>query len=185
VPALGTISGIVTQASNGIPVPGVTISLIPTSGDPLSTATSIYGPYGLGSLPLQTWEIRPSLNGSQGTAIDMDDVLMVLDASVGLLELTPEQRFAADVSGNGVVTSTDASLILQFMNNVITRFPAADDCKSDWVFLPDPPPGGQGVDPVLDSPACTPGHILLDPLTGDATNQNFRAVLFGDVNGSH
>jgi hypothetical protein len=53
----------------------------------------------------------------------MNDVDLALNAAVGLVELNEQQHFAADVSGNGIVTSRDASLILQFMQHIIARFP--------------------------------------------------------------
>jgi hypothetical protein len=163
----------------------VAIALLPVSGPPMSALTGPGGTYAVQSVPEQTWAIVPSLVGSQGAAIDMNDVHLLLDAAVGLETFTTEQHFAADVSGNGIVTSHDASLILQFMSGTLARFPAADACGSDWIFLPDAPPSsGQEIPPFLDleNEICTLGRILHDPLASDAVNQDFRAVLLGDVN---
>ena len=179
---LGSVSGVVVHAITGAAIAAVSIELVPTSGSTMSTQTGPGGAYALQSVPLQTWMIKPSMNGHQGAAIDMNDVDLLLDAAVGLTSLTEEQHLAADVSGNGIVTSHDASLILQLMAGTITRFPAATACQSDWIFLPDAPPaGGQEIPPHLQDGACTPGQIRHDPLSGDAVNQDFRGVLLGDV----
>lgn len=176
------MSGVVVHAITGAAIAAVSIELVPTSGSTMSTQTGPGGAYALQSVPLQTWMIKPSMNGHQGAAIDMNDVDLLLDAAVGLTSLTEEQHLAADVSGNGIVTSHDASLILQLMAGTITRFPAATACQSDWIFLPDAPPaGGQEIPPHLQDGACTPGQIRHDPLSGDAVNQDFRGVLLGDV----
>src|SRR5262249_53507168 len=46
------------------------------------------------------------------------DASRVLQATVGLVTLTPNQRIAADGNNNGAVTGVDASLILQKVVNI-------------------------------------------------------------------
>jgi hypothetical protein len=45
--------------------------------------------------------------------VDSTDARIVLQASVGKVELSDEQKKAADFNGDGKVDSTDARLILQ------------------------------------------------------------------------
>jgi len=116
----------------------------------------------------------------------MADVELALEAAVGTRVLSQEEQLAADVTGNGTVTSADASLIWQFSLNLISRFPVAEACGSDWVLIPDATAiGGQQInDPVIAGGECALGTIVLDPLTGVVEDRNFRAILFGDIDGS-
>jgi hypothetical protein len=173
-------------ACNDEPLASADVDLIPAAGQTLTTETVADGNYNFSSLSQQAWTIKPSIQGQQGGAITADDAIIVLDAAVGKITLTPQQHLAADVTGNGAVTSTDAALIIQFSMGMITTFPVADLCGSDWVFVPDAADmsGQQVTDPVIESGMCIPGTIVLDPLTGQVDNRNFRAILFGDVDES-
>ncbi|MBU3969035.1 dockerin type I repeat-containing protein, partial [Patescibacteria group bacterium] len=48
--------------------------------------------------------------------INCTDVSMIQKSVVGTITLTADQKFRADVDGNGIVQSYDASLILQKYN---------------------------------------------------------------------
>lgn len=64
--------------------------------------------------------------------IEKSDVKKILDyttsanKSLEILNWTDNQVLAADVDGNGHITSNDASLILQFQNNKIKKFPVEE-----------------------------------------------------------
>ncbi len=51
------------------------------------------------------------------------DASLTLQASVGLVFLSPSQEILADVDGNGEIQAFDASLILQYVVGLITEFP--------------------------------------------------------------
>ena len=55
--------------------------------------------------------------------VNNDDALMVLQAVIGAIELTPDEQILADVSGNGIVGALDAAYILQYAAGLITIFP--------------------------------------------------------------
>jgi hypothetical protein len=69
---------------------------------------------------------------------------------------------------------------------LISRFPVAVACDSDWVFfpIPTPAPGGQTTFPNPRVTPCQPASISYDPLSGQAIGQNFLAILFGDCTGN-
>jgi hypothetical protein len=113
----------------------------------------------------------------------MKDAEAALQYAVGLRTLTAEQLIAGDVTGNGTVTSQDASLILQFALGLQTSFPASSLCGSDWAFFPTASalPNQALTEPVLLQQICTVGAIKLNPLSGSASARNFRAIQFGDI----
>jgi sugar lactone lactonase YvrE len=181
----GAVSGTIRHVTSSLPVPGVSVRLVPTSGTTLSTTSSASGAYAFSSVAEQTWSIEPVLLGGTASAIEVEDALAALDAAVGTIVLTPEQQLAADVTGNGEVTSHDASLIWQFALGLITTFPAAVVCESNWVFIPDASPlaGQTTIAPQISQQNCTRGAIRLSPLVGTTPNRDFRAILLGDVDG--
>ena len=90
------------------------------------------------------------------------------------------------MTANGSVTALDAARILQRVVGIAPTLPVAQSCASDWAFLPeaDTLPNQTVLDPVPDTSNCRMGSIALNPLQGDAPNQDFRAVLFGDCTGN-
>jgi hypothetical protein len=173
-------------ACNDEPIAAAVVDLVPDAGQTQSTQTAPSGSYSFTALNQETWTIRPSIDGQHASAITQDDVDLALEAAVGTRTLTPEEFLAADVTGNGQVTSEDASLIKRYTMGSVTQFPVALLCSSDWILVPDADPmSGQVVHPPeIGSGTCTLGTIVLDPLNGAVDNRNFRAILFGDVDGS-
>jgi hypothetical protein len=53
----------------------------------------------------------------------MADAVMVAQAAIGLITLTPTQQQAAQVSGSGKVDIYDAYLISAYVDGVIAKFP--------------------------------------------------------------
>ena len=68
--------------------------------------------------------------------VSLDDRVTVFDAQLVIEHMTGEQTLtgdalnAAEVSGNGLVTSFDASLILQYALEIINCFPVEPGCES-------------------------------------------------------
>lgn len=181
--ASGAISGQIVHFDGGAPLSSVSVTLAPSSGSPLSTQTSAAGTYSFAPVAEQTWTIRPSLSGGPTQTVDFNDAATALAVAVGALTLSPERHLAADVSGNGEVTSHDASLILQVAMGISTSFPAATLCGSDWLFFPQASSLANQtlISPQVMPQGCVPGAIRLSPLSGSVTNRNFRALRFGDV----
>ena len=63
--------------------------------------------------------------------VSYDDASLVAKYATGLLDLAPEQIWAADVDGNGEVNTNDEDLILQYAAGLIDEFPA-DNGQVDY-----------------------------------------------------
>jgi len=89
--------------------------------------------------------------------------------------LTGPQRLACDTSGDGQVDVDDAVLILQYVVGLTTRFPAAQNCNSDWAFMPQPVmvPNEVKVFPMLSRNSCQGGALSFEPLAASVTDQDF------------
>jgi hypothetical protein len=76
-------------------------------------------------------------------------------------------------------------LILQYKVGLISGFPVAQACGSEWAFAPVP---AAAANQTLTQPSavgtCQPGAITFAPLQGSATSQDFLGVLFGDCTGN-
>ncbi len=172
---------------NGNVVPSANVILELAAGGQASfTQTSAGGGYSFQGIAEQPWTIQPSLFEEVDGSVNEMDAAMVLAAAAGTIALGPQLQIAADVTGNGSVSSADAALILRYATEMAIRFPAAIACNSDWVFFPTPgaPPlfGTQTVtQPDVRSERCIRGSITLDPLIGQIDKRDFRAVAFGDV----
>jgi hypothetical protein len=169
------------------PVQGETVQLQGPSA--ISHLTDVDGAYQTSPLlAAEKWTLMPKPR--IGSSFDMDavsslDAAYILQAAVGLRTLGRSERLAADVTGNGTVSALDASLIMQYRVGIISRFPAAAACGSDWLFDPvDTIPSSQCIKPTLSIGTCQMGAITYDPLMSDAANQDFQAILLGDVTGN-
>src|SRR5262249_24834153 len=124
--------------------------------------------------------------GDAGLGISALDASFILQFLVGLHDLTPDQQLACDTSGNGTLSALDAAFILQFLVSLIPNLPVTQSCGSDWTFIPVPnaAPNQVLTQPALAVGNCQGGSIAFEPLVGNATNQDFLALLFGDCSGN-
>jgi len=152
------ISGTITyrQASRAVPGADVTATDL-TDGTQHPSATGADGSYVLASLPPGEYLVSAVRSTVEEGAVDPLDVSDILRSLVGSLSLSADERLVADVSGNGRVGTTDASLILRYIVGLVSDFPAGPF----WLFEPE-----EGTINLLGN--CT---------------QNFTAFLRGDVNG--
>ena len=154
-----------------------------TAGVDQSDMTGQFAFPGIGT---NNWQVQPSRTGATNNPVDVDGALAVLEASVNLRTLGPQQQIACDVSGNGAIDVDDAVLILEYVVELIPRFPVAQNCNSEWAFIPEAAvvPNQQTTNPQIATTLCQPnGAITYRPLAGQANNQNFSGVLFGDCLG--
>jgi hypothetical protein len=184
------VAGQVHYFSNpSLPVSGAVVQLqdmAPGGGSAAAeTETDSAGQFTFPGISVADWEVQPQKTGDLGSAVDIFDAVYILQVTVGQQTLTSPQTLACDVNGDGVVNIFDAVGILQYTVGLTSRFPVAQACSSDWAFLPDAEsvPNQEIIRPQLDG-TCQPGAICFRPLSSDASNQDFSAVLFGDCNGS-
>lgn len=179
-----SLAGRVTYYGSDLAIPGVVVSL---SGLPASSiATDEAGSFLFAGLSPGTRSLVPSMEPDSGGAISSLDAAWVLQAAVGMRHLDARRGLACDVTGNGTVSALDAAYILQLKVGEMRRFPVAESCDSDWLFVPDPiaAPGQEIVPPFVSGAQCRPGAISFTPHASDVTGQDFRAVLLGDCTGN-
>ncbi len=178
------VTGHISYYSNAQPVRGVTVQL--SGPTPAAAVSDDGGQFAFSGVSAGAWRIQPSKLGDAGTGLSVMDAVYVLQAVVGLIQLTSAQQRACDVSGDGSVSAFDAVLILQYTVGMIDRFPVAQRCGSDWAFIPAPAAVANQrlIAPQSTTTSCQPGAIAYQPLAGQAANQDFVAVLFGDCTGN-
>jgi hypothetical protein len=178
------ISGNIRYYSNDAAVDGVRVEL-----QGAVPATAYTGSNGLLSFPRlarDSWRLQPNKEGGSGNGVGSLDAVFALQAAIGQLQLGEGQQLACDVTGNGAVSGLDAAMILRHRVGLLPRFPAAERCGSDWLFMPTPEPASNQTvaEAAVSSESCTPGSIGFEPLMEDVGGQNFVAVLLGDCTGN-
>jgi hypothetical protein len=176
------------------PVDGATVDLEAFQDDGMgmivpvpagSTASDCNGIYMFtGVTPVLEYETTPRKAGDSASAIDPFDASLNAQHVVGLITLTGNQRLAADATGNGFLTSFDSARIAQFSVGLIAQLPVAVVNGSDWSFVPSAQaePNQQVSNPF---PAGNQqGRIRYSPIVESAENQDFLAILYGDVSGN-
>jgi len=140
-------------------IEGVTISL---TGATSTTVTSDeVGNYIFPSIQGGwSYEVAATNTGILSQAISAYDAALILRHVAELDTLTTDQLIAADVSGDGNASSTDAASIGQWGVGLITDFPRGEA----WYFSPE--------------------VMSLDPLTQDTSAMNFTGIAYGDVSGN-
>lgn len=179
-----SISGAVRYYSSGLPVSGATVRL--SGGATASTQTDAAGAYAFSGLPGCHFHVELQKLGDVDGGISALDAAWTLQAVAGLRVLDADQRLACDVTGSGTLSALDATRILQERVGLLETFPAVEACASDWLFVPSPAavPNQTVVPPLLAPAACQRGAIAFAPLAGQATGQDFSAVLIGDCTGN-
>lgn len=178
------IAGAIRYYGNGAAVQGVIVDL---EGPVAASAqTDVTGQFAFNHLTPGTYMIRPRKIGGEGAGVSALDAALVLrdEARISLLGLL--QVMACDVNGDNRLDVTDAVLIARRRTGLISRFPVANACESDWMFFPVPTPvaGAQTTFPNPWATPCRRAAITYDPLSGQATGQNFLAILLGDCSGN-
>ena len=179
-----TLSGHVQYYVDDRAVPDVSVHLLGAINS--RTPSDASGAYAIAAPP-GYWALAPGKSGDQRNGISTLDATRVLQfvADDGGITFNAAQLAACDVTGNGTCSPLDATRILQLVAGDLLRFPAADLCQSDWLFIPNPTavPNQLLTVPQVNG-ACQMGRIAYAPLVGDAADQDFVAVLLGDVTGN-
>lgn len=154
----GTVSGAITYANalTTTPVPFTTVNA--AGSIPLSTSTDSNGLYSLSGFGSGAYTVTPS-KANQVNGISNLDASRIAQHIVGFAVLNSTQLIAADVSGNGTVTSLDAAYIAQYI--VLIPNPGV---TGTWKFIP-------------------PNRSYPN-VTGNYTGQDYSAILMGEVTGN-
>ena len=182
--AQNVLSGAVRYYSNASPVAAAAVAL--QGPAPSMLQSDVAGGFTASGLAAGSWRLTPQKLGDTGGAISAFDAVYILQAAVGLRTLSAAQQLACDVSGDGTISAYDAVLILQYNVGLISRFPVAEICGSDWAFIPVPnaAPNQTVISPQTGGGSCQPGAIVYQPLAASANGQDFAAVAFGDCTGN-
>jgi len=155
----GSIAGTISYCISPKAVPGVIVTAAGTP--PKTSTTNSAGNYQLMELGSGSYTVTPTKtgDGAGNSSISSFDASLVAQHVAGLITLTACQQLAGDASNNGSLSSFDASLIAQTAAGI-----ANSGIAGTWRFMP----------PNRSYPS----------VTGNLTNQNFDAVLVGDVSGN-
>jgi len=118
------------------------------------------GAYSFINLAPGSYVVTPSKTGAV-SGITTVDATRILQFLASTLTLTACQQLAADTSQNSVITTTDVTHILNFL---ASNPPVASNHTGEWRFNPT-------------------NHSYVSIIT-DQTNQNFDAMLLGEVSGN-
>ncbi|HEX8398716.1 MAG TPA: NosD domain-containing protein [Pyrinomonadaceae bacterium] len=171
MPAVGSIYSISGKVSyrnqvSGEPPKSVAgVLLKATVGSAASVSTNSSGDYLFDNLENGNYTITPSKTGGINGISPFDATLIlryVAANGTGPNALTPIQKIAADANGDGNISPFDATLILRYV--AANGSNANTGQVSVWKF--DPPSREYA------------------PLAGTIDNQNYEAVLVGEVNGN-
>jgi sugar lactone lactonase YvrE len=187
-----SLSGLIRYHGSGVAVNAVLVQLQNDaqggggSASTMTAQTDASGRFTLTGIGNGDWQIAPEKTGGIGTAVTPLDAVHALQVTLGQRTLDAEQLLACDVNGDRRVSAIDAVLMLQFKLGLISAFPVAQACNSDWAFSPEPEPASfqEISQPQPASSNCQVGAIAYHPLTTSVANQNFSAVLFGDCSGN-
>lgn len=185
-PTSANISGRIRYYSADRPVPNAFVQL--SNGALRSTTTNATGNYMFTNLTPGNAIVEPRKTGDFGTpsAITALDASWVLQAVAGTRPFDLNQRLAGDVTGDGSISALDATRILQRQVGLLARFVVADRCNSDWLYRPMPGAAlnQRIIEPLISTGTCRRGAIAYEPLVGNAPQQDFLGILFGDVTGN-
>jgi hypothetical protein len=160
------ISGNIRYYSNQNSVESTRVVLSGSIVD--TTLSDSAGLYSFTNLPvLQNYTVSPyKINTVRQSAVSSYDAALILRHSVGIVTLDSLQRIAADVSGNGQITSFDAALVMQYSVAIRSHFPVGARVSDtvDWAFRP----------PIRS----------YTPIMSSQIDQNYTAILYGDVSGN-
>jgi hypothetical protein len=181
--AQGAITGAVRYYSTAAAVPDVAVRF--TGVAQTTHFTNEDGSYVFTDPGTSSCAVEPGKLGDLNGAVSPLDATWVLQAVVGLRQFNANQMLACDVTGDGTVSSLDAARILQLVAGVRSRFPSAEACGSDWVFVPAPLPApNQHVISPQMAPLCSPGGIVFESIAEPVAGQDFIAAVFGDCTGN-
>lgn len=171
-----TVSGTVTTES-GVPVSGVTLLAVPTSGNVALTDANGHFQF---ELPAgSSVDIVPFNNNDPLNGVTTFDAVLIWNHITGVSPLnSPYKIIAADVDKSGVLDVADTIGVRQMVLGVISSFP---NTNTSWRFVDAAFNFSNPADPLS---AAFPEFISINNINGDITNLDFVAIKVGDVNGS-
>lgn len=136
--------------------------LITAAGSPVVTdTTGSSGTYLLTGFGAGSYTITPAKSGGTNGAISAFDSGRIAQyVTSNNVNLTPAQKFVADVSGDGSIASYDAALIARYVAGLVSLTGAT----GNWIF--------------------GPASNFHASVTADIAGEDYSALLMGDVTGN-
>ncbi|MFN0278762.1 MAG: cohesin domain-containing protein [Pyrinomonadaceae bacterium] len=132
------------------------------------------GQYTLNGFGAGSYTVSPSKSTGQNGIASADAARVAQHVSGNLLITTDRQRIAADVTNNGVISSTDAAQIARFVSGLGPPI----GLTGQWrFFVPDP---GFPTFPIGASPTTR----VYNPVSGNLTGQDYIGILIGETTGN-
>jgi hypothetical protein len=160
-PTPGSISGTATYgtAPSGPArsVPGVSLTALGNTAS--NTGTNAAGAYLLTGFDSGEYVVTAEKTGDVNGSISGLDAARVAQHVAGLISLTPNQQLAGDATNNGSLSGLDAARIAQFAAGL-----ANPGIAGQWKF--------------------SPASRTYPSVNGPLANQNYEAILVGDVTGN-
>lgn len=151
------ISGFVMYSDLGTPVPNTNVVMTGMPGEePVVDMNGDDGGFMMANMPGGYHELYPQKDADERGAITVYDAALVAQFAADLITLSEYQQKAADVSDNAEITEYDAALIAQYTAGEIN-----ESITGLWTFSPE--------------------VRVYSPLEYDMLNQDFAAILYGDV----
>ena len=180
--AAGSVAGTITYGNPiGNPVPPRfvrNVSVASTVGSPAvgPVLTGVPGTYSLTGFGAGAYTIRPTKTGGPNTAVSSNDAARVAQGVSGSVPfVTQNQRFVADTSGNGGVTSNDAALIARFAAGL-----TGTGVTGQWRFFVTGAPS-----PLPTVPQTYNDSRSYASVSSALTGEDFVALLVGEVSGNY
>lgn len=152
------ISGIVYYYNESKPVSAASLLLQPMVGTNTMVFTDASGFYSFANLSASPYVLTPSKQDDIRNAITGADAVMILRYLAFMITFTEDQKKAADVTDDGIVSGSDAIAILRYLAFFATNI----GNTGQWAFTPP------------ESLFVLNGNMTID----------FKAFLLGDPNGS-
>ena len=155
----GTVSGAVTYALSAQQTFVSNVTLAAVGSVNRNATTDANGSYSLNGLGSGAYTVTPSKTGEDNGAVSAFDASLIAQHVIGLTVLNAAKQTAADVSGDGTISSFDAGLIARYAVGLPDTAQAGA-----WKFNP-----------------VSRNYLNTDT---DQTNQDYSAILMGDVTGN-
>ncbi|MBS1796577.1 MAG: carboxypeptidase regulatory-like domain-containing protein [Acidobacteria bacterium] len=156
----GNISGTIRYVNGAPTQPGVqNVTVSAVGSTTITGATDAGGYYELTGFSTGAYTVTPSKTGD-ANGITSFDASLVAQHVVGLTTLSGSQQLAGDTNNNGALNSFDAALIAQYSVNIANPLSIA----GTWKF--------------------SPASRSYPNVVTDTPNQNYDAILVGEVSGN-
>jgi len=156
LPPLVMLGGKLFYRNSTVPVSGADVAIAGQATD--ITKSDVAGNYVFRGIPQGSYILRPFKTGDGRGAIQGSDALMILRATAFIDTLTAEQKIGAEVTRDGLITTSDVLAVLRYLSAQTSGTAQV----GNWIFQP------------------TAAAMLVQ----SDTTKNFQAFLLGDVNGS-